>query len=126
MRHDLFSDTLNIINNAEGVGKSQCNVPVSKFIQNVLETIKKNGYISDFSHDESKRNFVVFMAGKINKIKSIKPRFSVKKNEYDEWERKYLPGKNVGILIISTSQGIMSQKEAVEKNLGGKIVAYVY
>ena len=124
MKHDLFSDAMSAINNAENVGKESCAVPKSNFIEKVLDVIKSCGYISGFSvADES---IEVRLLGKINKIKSIKPRFSVKKGEFDRWEIHYLPARNMGILILSTSQGIMSQADAEKKGVGGKLVAYVY
>ena len=66
------------------------------------------------------------LIGSINKCGVVKPRFSVKKNDFEKYEKRYLPAQNFGILIVSTSQGIMTNYEAKEKNLGGKLLAYVY
>lgn len=126
MKHDLLSDALSIINNAEHVGKDECLIPVSNFIKNVLEVIKESSYVEEIIYDSDKKKFAVKLAGKINKIKIIKPRFSVKKDEYDKWERRYLPSRSIGILVVSTSKGIMNQKQAVKQGLGGKLVAYAY
>jgi small subunit ribosomal protein S8 len=124
MKHDLISDALSIINNAEIVGKKECLVPESKFVKNVLDIIQASGYIGPVRKE--KNGFVVSLLGKINKIRVVRPRFSIKSTEYGAWERKYLPSKDIGVLIISTSKGMMNQKQASEKNVGGKIVAYVY
>ena len=124
MKHDLLSDTLSIINNAERVGKTQCIVPASKFVKTVLDVISVSGYIG--SIEPEKNSFVVKLLGKINKIHVVRPRFSIQKNEFDSWEQRYLPSKDTGVLIISTPKGIMNQKEAAKKGTGGKIVAYVY
>ena len=43
-----------------------------------------------------------------------------------EWLRKYLPSRDIGIIILSTSQGVMSHKEAISKKVGGVVLAYVY
>lgn len=43
-----------------------------------------------------------------------------------EWEEKYLPARNVGILILSTSKGVLSHLEARRMNIGGVLIAYVY
>ena len=126
MRHDLISDALSIINNAEAVGKEICVVPASKFVEEVLKVIKNAGYIIDYSYNDKENKFQINLGGRINKIKAVRPRFSVHKNEYDKWEVRYLPARNMGVLIISTSGGIMNQKEAAEKGVGGKLVAYIY
>ena len=64
--------------------------------------------------------------GRINKCGSIKPRFPVKVNDFEDWEKKFLPSRNVGILVVSTSKGVIAHKEAGDKNVGGRLIAYVY
>ncbi|MEM0506409.1 MAG: 30S ribosomal protein S8, partial [Thermosphaera sp.] len=46
--------------------------------------------------------------------------------EFPEWLKRYLPAYNIGILIVSTPQGVMSHKEAVEKKTGGVLLGYCY
>ncbi len=124
MKHDLLSDMLSIINNAESVGKKECIVPASSFVKNVLSVIQSGGYIGEIRR--SKDSFHVSLLGKINRIRVVRPRFSVQKNEFDAWEQRYLPSKDTGLLVVSTPKGVMNQREAAEKGVGGKIVAYVY
>lgn len=127
MRHDLLADVLSAIKNAERVGKNSCKVLKSKLVENVLLLMKKYGYIKDIEHDkEEKYKLIVKLNGKINNTNIIKPRFSVKKDEFEKWERRYLPAYNIGILIITTSHGVMSHKDAKNKGIGGKLLAYVY
>ncbi len=127
MRHDLLADVLFVINNAENLGKGHCNVPASSLVKNVLSVIKKEGYIgSSTLAGDRKEKFRVELVGRINKARAIRPRFSVKKNEYERWEERFLPAKGFGILIVSTPKGVMSQKEALEKGLGGKLLAFIY
>lgn len=121
---DLLSDALSSINNAERVGKMYCRVRKSNLIKNVLAVVEKCGYIGKV-HEEDK-NFVVSLIGKINKIGAIRPRFSVKKDQYEKFEKRFLPAKGVGFLVVSTSKGVITQEEAKKKNLGGKLLAYVY
>ena len=68
----------------------------------------------------------VNLIGTLNKCAVIKPRFSVKKGDYEKFEKRYLPAKNVGIIIVSTSKGMMTHYEAKEKSLGGLLIAYFY
>ncbi|MDZ4226799.1 MAG: 30S ribosomal protein S8, partial [Candidatus Pacearchaeota archaeon] len=56
----------------------------------------------------------------------VKPRFPVKLDEFEKFEKRYLPAKNFGIIIVSTSNGIMTHIEAKEKKLGGRLIAYIY
>ena len=49
----------------------------------------------------------------------VKPRFSFTKDNYEMFEKRYLPAKGFGLFIVSTSKGIMTHKEALEKKLKG-------
>jgi len=128
MRHDTLADVMSIINNAEKVGKNSCIVPASKLVGEVLNVIQKAGYIGkfEFIDDGKSGKYKIELIGKINKTKAIKPRFSVKKDDYEKWENRFLPAKNFGILVVSTSKGVMSQEEAKKKGLGGKLLAFIY
>jgi small subunit ribosomal protein S8 len=124
MRHDLLSDALSTIANAENVGKKDCRVPASKLVKSVLEVVKKYDFIGDIRQDG--HFIIVELLGHINKAASVRPRFSMRKDEYEKFEKRYLPSKDIGVLIVSTSNGVMSHTEAKEKKIGGKILAYVY
>ena len=120
MRQDLLSDVMYVINNAENVGKAICVIPASRLIKDVLIVMQKADYIGSFEFiDDGKSGFFnVQLIGRINKSRSIKPRFAVKKNEYEKWEERYLPAIGLGILIVSTPKGVVSQKEAEKMGLG--------
>ena len=66
------------------------------------------------------------LLGKINKCGSIKPRFSVKSNEIEKYEKRYLLAKDFGIIILSTNRGLMTHHEAKEKGFGGRLISYIY
>ncbi len=128
MRQDLVSDVMYVLNNADKFGKQDCTLPASDLVKNVLMVAQKAGYVGSFEFiDDGKSGmFKVDMTGKINMSRSIKPRFSVKKNDYEKWENRFLPAKNVGVLIVSTNKGIMTQKDAETQSLGGKLLAFIY
>ncbi len=127
MQHDPLADALSAIKNAERVGKKLCRVPKSKLIRNVLSVMQNYGYIGEVKDDEKERyKLLVELKGRINDTNAIKPRFSVKKDEFEKWERRYLPAYNIGILILTTSKGVMSHEEAKKLGIGGKLLAYVY
>ena len=117
------------IDNTESRRKSECVIlPTSKLAVDVLNTLKKDGYIKDFEHIDDKRGgkFKIELLAKISKCGSISPRFKVKKNEYSSWEQQYLPSYSRGILLVTTNQGVMSHHEAANKGLGGFLIGYVY
>ncbi len=126
---DPLANALTTIKNAEAVGKSSCVVrPASKTIGNVLKVMQDMGYIGEFEFvDDGKAGvYDVTLAGKINKCGAIKPRYSVGTDNFERWEKQFLPAKNFGALIVTTSNGVMSQHDAREKNIGGQLLAYVY
>lgn len=128
MRHDMLADVLHVIKNAERTGKRNCTVPASGLVRNVLKVMQAEGYIGrfEFVDDGKSGKLEIQLAGKINETKAIKPRFPVRKNEFEKWETRYLPAKNFGTLILSTPKGVMTQKDAVKTGTGGRLLAYVY
>jgi small subunit ribosomal protein S8 len=127
--NDPLANALNNILNAERAAKKSCIVkPNSKIIRSVLDIMKKNHYIGDFKIiDNNKGGIIeVNLLGKINNTGVIKPRFSVTRKEFEKFEKRFLPAKDFGFIIISTSKGIMTHNEAKEKGLGGKLLSYCY
>lgn len=127
--NDVLANALATIMNCERVGKSECLIiPASKLVANVLRVLLKAGYVGNFEYIDDGRwgKIRVQLLGRINKIGAIKPRRPVKVREYEEAEKQYLPAYNMGMLIVSTSQGVMSHHEAKQRNLGGILLAYVY
>lgn len=128
MKHDLIADMFCVIKNAENIGKRECFTPVSKVIEPILKIMQKHNYIGEFIKikDGKGDKFKVNLIGKINNCNVIKPRFSIKKDEFIKWEKKHLPANNIGILILTTPKGVMDQKEAKAKETGGKLLGFVY
>jgi small subunit ribosomal protein S8 len=129
MLNDPLANTLSAIKNAEIKGKSELEVsPSSKVIKAVLDILKKEKYIGDFKHVENNRGGIlqVKLKGSINNIGAIKPRYSVRLEEFEKFEKRYLPSRNFGMLIISTPKGIVDHNKAKEQKLGGVLLAYVY
>ncbi|HEY3362339.1 MAG TPA: 30S ribosomal protein S8 [Methanosarcina sp.] len=126
---DPLANALSTIKNAEVIGKSACIIrPASKNIGNVLKVMQDLGYIGEFEFiDDGKAGiYNVTLVGRVNKCGAIKPRYSVGTDSFERWEKQFLPAKNFGALIITTSSGVMSQYEAREKKIGGQLLAYVY
>ncbi|UCD07796.1 MAG: 30S ribosomal protein S8 [Candidatus Aenigmatarchaeota archaeon] len=128
MRHDLLADTFCIIKNTEEIGRHVCVTPASSLIEGVLKVMQRHKYIGNYEliEDGKGGKFKVHLLGRINDCGVSKPRFSIGKRDVTKWEKKFLPADNIGILILTTSKGVMDQREAVKKNTGGKLLGYVY
>jgi small subunit ribosomal protein S8 len=129
MLNDPLANALSLIKNAEVKGKGSCLIqPSSKLIGGVLNLLKDKGYISEFEFkdDEKAGYFQVKLKGNINNCGVIKPRYPVKREDLEKWESRYLPARDFGLLILTTTEGIISQAEAKEKGVGGKVLAFVY
>ena len=129
MLNDPLSNALSVILNNEKIGKSECLAkPISKIIKKVLDIMKDNHYIGEFKEiEDGKGNLIkINLLGSINKCGVVKPRYSVKNDGYEKFEKRYLPAKDFGIIIVSTSSGIMTHYDAKKKRLGGRLLSYFY
>jgi small subunit ribosomal protein S8 len=126
---DPLANALTNIRNNELQVNDSCKIaPASKLIGQVLSTMQKENYIGEFEYiDDGKAGkFIVKLEGNINQCGVIKPRHSVKKDEFEKFEKRFLPAKNFGILIVTTPEGIMTHSEAKDKGIGGRLLAYMY
>ena len=129
MLNDTLANTLSVILNYEKAGKKETIVsPASKLIRKVLKIMNDHGYIGKYEDmSEAKGGFIkVNLLGCINNCCVIKPRFSATLDEFEKFEKRFLPAKGVGIIILSTSQGMMVLGEAKKKGIGGRLIAYCY
>lgn len=127
--NDTLATALSNVLNAEKIGRSECDIkPVSKVIKAVLDIFKKEGFIGAYEEiDDGKGKILkINLLGAINMCGVIKPRFAVSKLNYEKFEKRYLPAKDFGFIIVSTPKGIMTHVEAKEKGLGGRLLAYVH
>jgi small subunit ribosomal protein S8 len=128
MLQDTLADALSTVKNAERIGKKECITRASKVIKAVLQVMQGSSYIGSFEFidDGKSGKFKIELKGKIIDTNAIKPRFSVKTGEFEKWEKRYLPGKAFGLLILSTPKGVMDHNKAKQLNVGGKLLAFVY
>lgn len=128
MRHDTLADAMSAIKNAERVGKKDCVTPASNLVREVLKVMQKEGFIGifEFIDDARSGKFKIELKKRVNNCNVIKPRYSVKINEFEKWEKRFLPAKGFGILIISTNKGIITHEEAKKQRVGGKLLAYAF
>jgi small subunit ribosomal protein S8 len=126
---DTLADSLISIKNNEMLGKSECCVkPASKIAGAILKIMQREGYVGNFEYlDDGKAGvYKIQLLGKINNCRVIKPRYNVKADGFEKWEKRYLPARAMGILIVSTPQGLLTHTEAKMAGTGGKLLAFVY
>src|SRR6266568_523592 len=116
MLQDPLNDAMATIRNAEAAGKAECFIrPASKLIGHVLKVMEEHQYIRSFG-----------LVGSINNCGVIKPRFAVRRTDLEKFEGRYLPAQDFGVLILTTTEGVISQTKAKQIGVGGKLLAYVY
>lgn len=129
-RTDLISDGLTIIRNGIMAKKENVDIPASNTVKAILGVLKKENYIDNFKEIEDKKQGILrvylrYLLGKsairhIQRVSKPSLRLYVKRDKVP----LVLRGKGLG--VISTSKGIVTDKEARELGLGGEILAYVW
>ena len=129
MQQDPLNDAMSVIRNAERVGRGECVVkPSSKLIGRVLKVMQDAGYIRQFEFVDDGRSgmFRVDLAGQINDCGVIRPRYSVRTGDLERYEARYLPAQDFGVLILTTTRGVLTHTQAKQGGVGGKLLAFVY
>jgi len=125
----LLVETLSAIKNAEGRSKKEIvRRPVSKLLLDVLKIAKREGYLGEITVYKDARGgeVKINLIGAINNIGVISPNFSVSYHNLEKFEKRFLPAKDFGRLILTTPKGVMTHIDAREKKVGGKLLAFVY
>ncbi len=126
---DTLVNALNTILIHEERHRKECIIcPTSSLVGRVLRLIQSLGYIGEieFIDDARQGKFRVQLFGRINECKAVKPRFSVKIKNIEKYEKRFLPSRDIGKLIMSTPRGVLTHETAKKENLGGRILAYIY
>ncbi|MFB2768700.1 30S ribosomal protein S8 [Pelatocladus sp. BLCC-F211] len=130
--NDTISDMLTRIRNATMARHQTTQVPSTKMTRSIAKVLQEEGYIGEYEDvgEGIKRNLVISLKYKgknrqpiITTLKRVsKPGLRVYSN------KKELPRVlgGIGIAIISTSSGIMTDREARRQNLGGEVLCYVW
>jgi len=127
--NDPLANVLSKINNAEKIGKKTLEIfPTSKTIKGVLDIMNEEGYVGTYEEiEDSKGNYLILnLLGNINDCNVIKPRYSVKLDDFLKYEKRFLKAKDFGFIVVSTSKGLMTHIKAKENKLGGVLVSYCY
>lgn len=126
---DPLVNALNTIMSHEERRKNECIItPASDLVGRVLRLIQGKGYIGEIEYIDDGRQgkFRVQLFGRINECNAITPRFKTRVSEFEKWEKRFLPSRNLGVVILSTPNGVMDHHQAKQENVGGLLLAYVY
>ncbi|QCI20632.1 30S ribosomal protein S8 [Buchnera aphidicola (Brachycaudus cardui)] len=125
---DSISDMLTRIRNGQSANKYSVSMPSSKLKKSIVKLLKKEGYITDFNiTGDSKLTLQIilkYFKGKavVEMIQRVsRPSLRIYKNKNNL--PKVMAG--LGIAVISTSQGVMTDRMARQEGLGGEVICYV-
>ncbi len=128
---DTLGDMLTRIRNGQTTNKKVVDAPASRFRKNVLEVLKREGFIRNFQEKEMRPGINFFEIEL--KYYNGKPVISEIKRVSKPGRRVYSSIKNLqktynglGISILSTPRGVMSDNEAREANVGGEVLCTIY
>ena len=132
MVNDTISDMLTRIRNANMVKHQIVQIPATKMSIAIAEILKDEGFIEDFeSYEENKRKYLLISLKYIGKPR--KPVICKIERASKPGLRVYSSSKklpkvldNLGIAIISTSKGIMTNLKAKELGIGGEVLCYIW
>jgi len=127
--NDPLANVLSAIQNAEQRGKPSVTTKNnSTLIRKVLDIMIGKGYLEGYEviPDSKGSTLTIALGGKINKTGVIKPRYQIRKGSFERFEKRYLPARGFGIIIVSTSHGLLTHEEAKEKGVGGTLISYCY
>ncbi|MGD0257136.1 MAG: 30S ribosomal protein S8 [Thermoplasmata archaeon] len=129
MQHDLLNDALVTLRHADAEGQPHVRLaPTSKLIAEVLRIFREHQFIEEFTFVSNGRGgeYDVKLSRRINSCGVIKPRIAIPAARLERYEARFLPAQDFGLLVLSTNQGVVSHREAREKKIGGRLLAYVY
>jgi len=132
---DPIADMLTRIRNSQAVGKAEVVLPYSNIKMGIAEILKKQSYLKDverIAKADSGKSFdeikLVLKYGPGNEpaISTLKRISKPGRRVYTSKDRLPVVLNNMGIAIVSTSHGLMTNKEAKKKNLGGELICEIY
>ncbi|ABX31500.1 ribosomal protein S8 [Petrotoga mobilis SJ95] len=134
MWSDPVADMLTRIRNANSVFKESVEIPASNLKKDILEIMKKEGFINDYKFiDDGKQGILKVYLKYKGTRRDKKPIMEGIIRVSKSGRRVYVNTRNIpkvkgglGIAILSTSQGVMTDKEAREKKVGGEVICYVW
>ena len=128
---DVIADMLTRIRNANNAKHESVDVPASKVKKGIAEILLNEGYIKSYQVIDDGRQGVIritlkYLPGKVKVIQGLRRVSKPGLRIYSNCEDMPRVMNGMGIAIISTSKGIMTDKQARKENVGGEILAFVW
>ena len=128
---DPVGDMITRIRNAQMRQLSKVNIPSSRFITKILDVLKQEGYIADYklNSESNKKPFITVnlkYSNGLPVIKEIKRISKPGRRIYARADSIPRIQNGLGLAIVSTSKGIMTDSDARNKNIGGEIICRVF
>jgi len=126
MSQDIVADALNMMKNTKKARKEVVVVKrMSNLLIEILKIMKQKKAIKKYKINSNEKTIEITL-NKLSECNAIKPRFTVNKSQIEKYRRRFLPARDIGILIVSTNKGLMTHEEAIKENVGGCLIAYFY
>ncbi|OGS18908.1 MAG: 30S ribosomal protein S8 [Elusimicrobia bacterium RIFOXYA2_FULL_40_6] len=131
MSSDLIADMIAMINNAQVKYLEKIDAPSSKIKEEICKILKEEGYISSFKKIENYKQgllriYFEYGQNKERTITEIKRKSKPGLRVYRKWNDIPRIYRGLGISIVSTSKGLMTDRDARKKHLGGEIICTVW
>ena len=128
---DPIADSLTVIRNASRARHEKADLPASKLTEEILKVLKKYRFVSNYKkistdNHSSLRVYLKFTAGNKSAIKDIKRISKPSRRVYVKSDKIPTVLQGLGVVILSTSKGILSGKKAREQKVGGEVLCYVW
>ncbi|MFA6708745.1 MAG: 30S ribosomal protein S8 [Fusobacterium sp.] len=127
---DPVADMLTRIRNANAVMHEKVDIPYSNLKLKLAEILKEEGYVTNYKviTDDNKKNIRVYLKydGKDRVIKGLKRISKPGRRVYAQVDELPRVLTGLGIAIVSTSKGIVTDKVARQENVGGEVLAFVW
>lgn len=132
MNTDPIADFLTRVRNASAASKKMVEIPGSNVKREMTKILFDQGYIRDFKFEEDDKQGVIRIALKYNPTTKVPAITSLQRasrpglRKYNRAQEMPRVLNGLGIAIVSTSKGVITNKEAKRENVGGEVLAYVY
>ena len=132
MNTDPIADFLTRVRNASAANKKMVEIPGSNVKREMTKILFDQGYIRDFKFEEDDKQGVIRIALKYNPTTKVPAITSLQRasrpglRKYNRAQEMPRVLNGLGIAIVSTSKGVITNKEAKRENVGGEVLAYVY
>lgn len=128
---DPIADLLTRIRNAQSAKHDTVTVPASNMKKAICQILVDEGYVRNFSVEEDSKQGIIkinlkYGEGKVGVIKGLKRVSKPGLRIYSNAEQLPKVLKGLGIAVISTSRGVMTDRQARQENIGGEVLAFIW